>query len=321
VDNILKSYNLAFEDVRYGITDHASDGGIDAFYIFANRNTVVRDGLDLVTSGTDRLQLVLFQSKSSASETGYKEEDVDKFTKFVDDLLNLGKNPSKFHYKYEGHLRTIMQTYKTKYLSIAGNFPKVHVDFYYVTKGDETTITMPVQEAVDRLEAMVKRHLGDSTSTFHPINTQALLGYAKKRRQKIRPLKWTEAVPLPIGDGYVGLVTLRDWYEFLKDPETGELDELIFESNVRGYRGKSTVNRQIVQTLESSSANFWQLNNGVTVISSNQFRPIDSMNLNIEDPQVVNGLQTSRLIFEYLQPRAGKRVASPWIIALCLCEC
>ncbi len=309
VDNILKTYNLPFEDVRYGITDHPNDGGIDAFYILANRNTAVRDGLDLAASGTDRLRLILFQSKSSESETGFKADDIDKFTNFVDDLLDMGKNSTQFNYKYEGHLRTIMQTYKTKYLSIAGNFPKVQIDFYYVTKGDETTISPTDQDAIDRLEAMVKKHLGDSSSAFYPVNTQALLGYARKRRQKIRSLRWAEAVPLPIKDGYVGLVKVKDWFEFLKDPETSELDELIFESNVRGYRGGSAVNRQIRESPEGSSVDFWKLNNGVTIVSSNKFQPVDSMNLNIEDPQVVNGLQTSRIIFEYfLKPT--KRAAA-----------
>lgn len=62
---------MAEEDLRYGITDHANDGGIDAIYILANRNTPVRDDLDVATSGTDRLRIVIFQVKSSDSETGY----------------------------------------------------------------------------------------------------------------------------------------------------------------------------------------------------------------------------------------------------------
>jgi AIPR protein len=292
VDNILKPYNLSFEDVRYGITDNPNDGGIDAFYILANRNTVVRDDIDLASSGTDRLRLVLFQSKSSDSETGFKADDIDKFARFADDLLDLGKDPAQFHYKYEGHLRTIMQTFKTKYLSIAGNFPTVEIDFYYVTKGDETKISQTDQDAIDRLDAAVKKHLGDSLPHLYPVNTQSLLKYAAMHRQKVRSLKWAEAQPLPIGDGYIGLVKLKDWYAFLRD-ETGELDDLIFESNVRGFRGNSAINRHIFDSLQSSSIPFWQLNNGVTIVSSNKLQPMDSMNLNIEDPQIVNGLQTS----------------------------
>jgi len=34
------------------------------------------------------------------------------------------------------------------------------------------------------------------------------------------------------------------------------------------------------------------------------------VNLNIEDPQVVNGLQTSRVIFEYLHPKSGKNYSA-----------
>jgi hypothetical protein len=301
VDNILKPYNLPFEDVRYGITDHANDGGIDALYILANRNTMVRDNLDLAASGTDRLRLIIFQSKSSESETGFKADDIDKFARFVDDLLDMSKDPSKFNYKYEGHLISIMQTYRSKYLSIAGNFPTVELDFYYVTRGDETGITKTEQDAIDRLSAAVRKHLGDSPCNFNAVNTQSLLKFVQKRRQRNRTLHWADIQPLPIGEGYVGLVSVKAWYEFLKDPDSEELDELIFESNVRGFRGNSTINGNIKKTLENGTANFWQLNNGVTIVSAEKLQPVDAMSVSIVDPQVVNGLQTSRVIFEYLR--------------------
>src|ERR1700738_1290173 len=59
LDQILKPFNLPDEDTQYGITDHGLDGGIDAIYFLANRNTLVRDDLDLRTSGTSRIRLVM----------------------------------------------------------------------------------------------------------------------------------------------------------------------------------------------------------------------------------------------------------------------
>jgi hypothetical protein len=89
IEQVLKPYNLEDVDIRYGITDHPNDGGIDAIYFIANRNTLVRDDLDIATSGTRNVRLLIMQAKSSLTETGFNAEDVEKFTRFTDDLLSL----------------------------------------------------------------------------------------------------------------------------------------------------------------------------------------------------------------------------------------
>jgi hypothetical protein len=49
----------------------------------------VRDDLDIATSGTRNVRLLIMQAKSSLTETGFNAEDVEKFTRFTDDLLSL----------------------------------------------------------------------------------------------------------------------------------------------------------------------------------------------------------------------------------------
>jgi hypothetical protein len=149
---------------------------------------------------------------------------------------------------------------------------------------------------------MVGKHLGSAKFTFRPVNTQVLLQFARLRRKKSRILKWAMAQPIFTGGSYTGLVNLQTYVDFLKD-DNGELDELIFESNVRGYQGDSTINRGISDTLKHASGagiDFWLLNNGITIIGAT-LQPVDAMQLSIEDPQVVNGLQTSRRIFNHFQ--------------------
>ncbi len=100
-------------------------------------------------------------------------------------------------------------------------------------------------------------------------------------------------------EGFVGLAKLKDFCTFLED-QPGELAERIFESNVRGYQQDFTVNEGIAKTLGNAEEgpNFWLLNNGVTIIAS-KAAPAGHLHLSIEDPQIVNGLQTSREIFSY----------------------
>jgi AIPR protein len=99
--------------------------------------------------------------------------------------------------------------------------------------------------------------------------------------------------------GYVGLVNLYTYYQFLQD-EPGVLAERIFESNVRGYQQDTSVNKEIRASLENNTlpSDFWILNNGITMLAS-ETGSAGYLGLNVSDPQIVNGLQTSREIFNY----------------------
>ena len=72
-----------------------------------------------------------------------------------------------------------------------------------------------------------------------------------------------------------------------------------FDANIRDYQGNVEVNTAIRETLMQITPNedFWWLNNGITITATNA--SFASKRLNIEDPQIVNGLQTSFEIFNY----------------------
>ncbi len=74
-----------------------------------------------------------------------------------------------------------------------------------------------------------------------------------------------------------------------------------FEANVRDYQGHNTVNSSIADTLENNTKeDFWWLNNGVTILAS-QIALITNRSLQIISPEIVNGLQTSREIYNFFK--------------------
>lgn len=104
--------------------------------------------------------------------------------------------------------------------------------------------------------------------------------------------------PISIGGNkdYVALVNLGDYYRFIAD-EQNNLRKYIFESNVRDYQGHNSVNKEIENTLTSSTPeDFWWLNNGVTIVAEDVSQAT-SKQLLIVNPEIVNGLQTSNEIF------------------------
>lgn len=81
--------------------------------------------------------------------------------------------------------------------------------------------------------------------------------------------------------------------------EDGNLRSHIFEENVRAFLGTDNpVNKSITETLSNaeSATRFPVLNNGITVVSPNVRVP--GSNLHIENFQIVNGCQTSNMLYQ-----------------------
>lgn len=83
----------------------------------------------------------------------------------------------------------------------------------------------------------------------------------------------------------------------------GSVDTL-FTENIRGYLKRNKTNKRINETLHSTSESpfFSLMNNGITIICSSVTIPGSSQagvfNIPVIDPVIVNGLQTSKVIYE-----------------------
>lgn len=92
-------------------------------------------------------------------------------------------------------------------------------------------------------------------------------------------------------------------YELLKilTKEDGLLRRALFNDNVRDYLGnQGAINREIEETVINRPEMFLLCNNGITIVCSG-FEQIRDKLVRIENPQIVNGCQTSNAIFELRQ--------------------
>ncbi|MEM0136465.1 MAG: AIPR family protein [Thermoplasmatales archaeon] len=104
------------------------------------------------------------------------------------------------------------------------------------------------------------------------------------------------------GDLLVGSVPLLNIYEFLKAFrwKTGDLD-MLYEKNVRKFLGtRRKVNKAIKNTLEKTPNLFGLYNNGITIVASD-ISIHDSMSLLLTNPYIVNGCQTTKILWEVFQ--------------------
>lgn len=75
--------------------------------------------------------------------------------------------------------------------------------------------------------------------------------------------------------------------------------------NVRGYLGQTAYNKNIYKTIKEDGKNFFLFNNGITITCSNVTSDMKNSNkkylLTLTDYQIVNGGQTLRSVYNFLQ--------------------
>lgn len=290
LEQFLKPYVLDDDEIRFGITEGGGDGGADGVYILVNQGQLVTDDNNIDTKSVSKVRVIFLQTKHSG---GIKPTEIEKWLALTDDFFDLSKEPSSFGTRYNSQLKQIMRVWRDKYIRMVQNHPETSIDYYYIT-GDDAGPDAYALDACKRIKEMALKHVTASCEV-HCVGTRELWEQVQRRPPKSRTIIWAET-PMVAVEGHVGLVRLQDFCRFLED-EPGQLAERIFESNVRGYHQDSTVNQEIEKTLiEKNGPTFWLLNNGVTIIAA-KAAPGGHLQLIVEDAQIVNGLQTSRVIY------------------------
>ena len=170
----------------------------------------------------------------------------------------------------------------------------------------ELPLSDPEQRALQDLRSMGRGRLGAlfdvetiSINTIY-IRLQAEVTVDAANRFVID----VAARVVPSGnDLLVGSIGLLNLYDFLRRyrNRTGDLDQ-IFEKNVRRFLGgRGKVNRGMQTTLRDAPERFGLYNNGITLVVSDYAQ--QNGELNLVEPYIVNGCQTSRTVWEFCHQR------------------
>ena len=101
-----------------------------------------------------------------------------------------------------------------------------------------------------------------------------------------------------IEQSYLGYLTFPEFLKLITD-NLGELRRNIFYENVRDFQGESNkVNQEISETISTDNLKdkFILFNNGITVVAK-YLKALGSNDFEIRDFQIVNGCQTSNMLF------------------------
>lgn len=103
----------------------------------------------------------------------------------------------------------------------------------------------------------------------------------------------------------VGSVSLLDLFDFMRSykAKTGDLNQL-YGKNVRQFLGGGRkINKGIAQTLNENPEKFGLYNNGITIVVSDYAPQSNDGAVSVNDPYIVNGCQTTKTIWEVLEPK------------------
>lgn len=334
---VLKPYSPTYNEIEEGVVDGPKDGGIDSLYALINERVLPNGALGDINpkylSKRTYLDLYFIQSKNC---TSWNATVWLKMCATLKMLLNSSLAEDDLRELHDSGLSDELQRFSLNLRETREKLnkvmPVIRLHCIYVSFGVTTKIGKLVRSRGGVLENVLKAML--PTDSIVTVEYWDCLRIKQVGSQSMNYKKTLQLYDQAIVENensrdeneergkaknLVALVTLKDYIEFIRKStdktdktdkteeteeteETDRINEDMFESNVRDYAGYSgDVNKAILSTLKNdSSTHFWWLNNGITILADEAY-DVNRMKWSIENPLIVNGLQTSFTIFNAYQ--------------------
>lgn len=295
---VLKDFNLSDEEIDSGNSGGGNDGGCDNLYIFLNGELVTADQIEgLNATKGSYLDFFILQSKNT---TSFGEDALMKWKTVSENLLNMSNELNKFSSRYNETTIESFGLFRDIVAKLFRSQVKVRFFYYYITLGTEIHSNVYMQ--ANELKTLVKGYYPSSEVQVKFITADQLINMYNADSETRVNLELADQ-PISLSENeYISLVKLGTYFKFITDDNLF-LRKTFFEANVRDYQGHNSVNSSIANTLEGEgNEDFWWLNNGVTILSTD-IKLITNKSLQVVNPEIVNGLQTSREIYNYFSER------------------
>lgn len=202
------------------------------------------------------------------------------------------------------------------------NIEKINVYMYYMSQAKSNIDSGEIKKFESEILRTRDDVIGDYGYTcgefrFIPCGAIDVIEMYKKYSQFQQKARFSvnDALPLPAVEGIAkSFMTYTSLDEFLNiiftsekkfnvEDRNNKLNETIFEENVRSFQGeKNEVNSKILDTLKNGDAQkFFILNNGITMIAEKVIPDNTYTEFAVHDPQIINGCQTSNMLYRYYQ--------------------
>lgn len=292
---ISKQYPRDFEydDIHVGGSD---DIGLDGIAFVVNGNIVTSpEAIEylLNQNGYLNVSFSFIQTKKSSS---FKGDQVGTLIfgikNFFDDHPSIPENENIKRY------RSIKDEVYRKSINLEK--PPV-LNVFFATTGEWKEPAQITGRVARELRDLENKCLFDKINFIFMDAEKLKQTYREINRKTIKEIKFSNHVVLPeisgVRQAFIGSMPVKEYIELITDSDN-ELQKNLFEDNVRDYQGSNKVNKDIKATILNTQdqAALPIFNNGITIIAKKVEQV--SNKIKLTDFQVVNGCQSSHVLFE-----------------------
>ncbi|MGA2791889.1 MAG: AIPR family protein [Candidatus Bathyarchaeia archaeon] len=276
--------------------NQGGDTGIDGIAIIVNGSLITDiDVLEQYSSASGSLdvQFIFVQAERSPS---FSSSKIGDFGAGVVDFFSESPKLSR-----NSRIADAAEI-QSKIYHLSSKFDKGNPSckLYYVTNG-KWVGDQHLQARIDIVKEDLRSSVLFSSVDYIPVDAERLQTLYRQTRNAVSktfnfPNKIAVGDIGGIKDAYIGFLPSTEFVTLISR-DSGEMLPGLFDSNVRDWHGYNEVNKEIQGTLKSNSSDMFVLmNNGITVIAR---KIVPSGNrLSITDFQIVNGCQTSHVLFD-----------------------
>lgn len=297
LNEMLKDYDPSFDELESGWTDGGNDGGIDGFFVYVDGRMATSDSHRYALRKNPQIDVQIFTIRRSPT---FEQQPIDSLISSLGELLDLSKSNRMLRYPYNKSVIRQREIFSNIYVALADRQPKLDIQIHYCSRGETCIIAKNIQSRATILRELLYELFSNIEVKVLFQGASELLSYARKQRDFTLRLPYIENYVSREGRNYILLCTLSSYFKFITD-ENIKLRRYLFESNVRDYLGKVSINLDISQSLASqenaTDCDFWWLNNGITILGTSA--SVAGKEICIENVQIVNGLQTTETIYRH----------------------
>ena len=271
--------------------------GIDGIAIIVNNRlcTSVEEIKDSIKYNHKLdVEMLFIQSKISNKFEG---TDIEGFFRWIKIFFNF-EQKNTYATEFNNFMSIAKEIYKnSRYFSRYQ--PKLKL--FYVCNGkwtEDVNLKTIIEENITELE---NKNLFESVE-FSPYDVKKVQKmYLKTKLPVEASITMENTIPLPKIEGVKSaMFTILPFKQFIKlIADDNDKIKSVFDDNIRGFLGlkDNTVNQDIQKTIkEGRTGEFCLLNNGVTIVADEIIGA--GMDITLINYQVVNGCQTSNVLYE-----------------------
>lgn len=282
------------------ITSEGADSGIDGicFIIDGEIATTLNEASAILKRPKRNIPVEIYFIQAKSGDK-YDRGEILKFTNGVRDFIS--DDPQLPQDDFIRQQREIFDLIIDNVAKIQSGRPEAHLRYVCASNND-------VEVEIEATKASEQRAIADS-GFFSSVDIEfigleriiSLWDHTRNSVSAVVPTIGFTAYPdmRGVSEAYVAIVPAKAFVKEVLMTKDGKMRMHIFEENVRAYLGdKNSVNNQIQQTLNDPSRQdkFGILNNGITIISADV--KIQNKNISFDNYQIVNGCQTSHVLYQ-----------------------